>query len=320
MGWLRASGMVDQPDPSRRLHTQPTPRGGGAVMALVLCALALAQFQAFESSLQGVWVALFLVSVAGLGWLEDTHPRPIRWRLIGQFALGALVLLAMGPIAGVTVGALSVSNSLIWTALGLVAVVWLMNLYNFMDGSDGLAASQGVWAGVGFALLFAEQGAYPWAWLAAGLAGGCAGFLVWNRPVASVFMGDSGSLLIGGTVGLLAYQGVASGQISLVVCLMLTSVFVVDATATLVRRVIRGHKWYTPHASHAFQCLIAGGLSHAQLLMLYLGVNVIWVLPFVVGALMWPQFEGWLGAIVYATLLLGWWRVQKQADMPKQKG
>ena len=318
--WLRGQQMLDHPGLSRRLHAEPTPRGGGAVIAVVFCALVLWKIQGFESWLQGLSVALFVICVAALGWFEDIRPRPIHWRLVGQFAIGCLVLMALGPIESVAVGSLAVENVGVWTTLGLIAVVWLMNLHNFMDGSDGLAASQGLWAGVGFAVLFAQAGQSTWAWLAGGLAGGCAGFLVWNRPRAAVFMGDTGSLLIGGTVGLFAYQGVANGQISLTVCLMLTSVFVVDATATLVRRVVQGHKWYTPHASHAFQCLIAGGLSHAQLLMLYIGINLFWVLPFVVGGLVFPRFEGWLGAVLYATLLMGWWQVQSKAGMPEKKG
>ncbi len=320
MGWLERQGMVDQPGPSRRLHSQPTPRGGGALIALALLGLGASQLPVFETEIQGVMLLAFLAMAAGLGWLEDRQPRPIRWRLAGQFAAGLLLVLALGPIDGVSVGSVVVPGQWVWTTLGCIAVVWLMNLHNFMDGSDGLAACQGIWMGLGFSVLFALQGELIWAWWAAGLAGACGGFLVWNRPIASVFMGDTGSYVVGGAVALLAYQAVASGQISIVICMMLTALFVVDATATLLRRVILGHRWYTPHASHAFQRLIAGGLSHAQLLMVFIGINVIWVLPMVAAAIRWPHLEAWFGAMVYATISFGWWQTQQQAGMPKQKG
>ncbi len=310
--WLQRQGIVDQPDQARRLHAQATPRGGGVLIAMGLAVTLIVQMVALASWAQ-IWLLLLFVVVAtGMGWLEDVRPRPIRYRLLGQFGVALAVWLWLGPIETVGLGVWLWDNPWMWTMLGVVAIVWLMNLHNFMDGADGLAATQGIWSGACYAALFAHAGNPSWALVAVALVGGCAGFLIWNRPVARLFMGDSGSLLLGGLVGLFAYQAVTSGAASLMVCLMISAVFVVDATATLLWRIRSGQQWYTAHASHAFQRLIAGGLSHAQVLIVYAALNIGLVLPAVTGALWWPRHEAWLGMALFVALILGWWRVQRR--------
>lgn len=309
--WLKGRGMVDQPDVSRRLHQTATPRGGGLVIWLGLI-VGLA-FQSFYGTAVGFLIAIVIYAgaLAWLGFWEDMRSRPVTPRLLIQCLLGAGVIWALGPIEAVSFQTSVWSSPWLWSFLGWVGLVWLMNLHNFMDGSDGLAASQGVWTAACYGLLFYQDAQVPWVWVSASLMGVYLGFLVWNRPIARLFMGDSGSLLLGGLVGLLAYQAVRSQAASLIVCLMVSSVFVVDATATLVGRVFRGERWYTAHATHAFQRLIAGGLSHSQVLTMYVLLNVGLVMPLTYLAVRYPSHEGWLCLALLFTLVMGWWRVQR---------
>ncbi len=309
--WLQRHGVVDQPDQQRRLHAQATPRGGGLLIAAALVVALIVQIWALDG--WGLlWPLLVVVlAVTGLGWLEDLAPRPIGLRLLAQFAVALGIFFWLGAIDSVSLGSWRWSNAWLWTGLGVIALVWLMNLHNFMDGADGMAASQGVWSGICYAVLFASVGDLPWALVSITLVGGCLGFLMWNRPVARLFMGDSGSLLLGGMVGLFAYQAVVSGAASLMACLMISAVFVVDATATLLWRVKQGQQWYTAHASHAFQRLVAGGLGHAQVLLVYVMLNLGLVLPAFIGAIVWPEHEVWFGMGLFSALVFGWWRIQK---------
>lgn len=309
--WLTRQSVVDQPDPSRRLHQTVTPRGGGLVILLGLV-LAVA-LQSFYGTAMGfvIVITVYAGALSLLGFWEDWQPRPVKPRLLAQCVLGIGVIWAVGPIDTVMLQMNPWSSPWLWSLLAWVGLVWLMNLHNFMDGADGLAASQGVWTAMCYALVFYQDAQLPWMWLSLSMAGAYLGFLVWNRPIARVFMGDSGSLLLGGMVGLLAYQAIQSQAATLVVCLMISSVFVVDATATLIRRVLRGERWYTAHATHAFQRLIAGGLSHSQVLTIYVLLNVGLVMPFTYSAARYPSHEGWIGMALLSTLCVGWWRVQK---------
>ena len=315
-GWagrcFRRHGVVDEPDQTRRLHAQATPRGGGLLVAgalvLVLC---------IQMWVLGTWakwwpLGLLVLWATTMGWLEDIRPRPIRYRLLGQFGLALAVAFWLGAIVSVPLGPWLWVNPWLWTGLGVIALVWLMNLHNFMDGTDGLAASQGVWSAACYAILFYGADQQAWAAFAIAMLGGYAGFVVWNRPVARLFMGDTGSLLLGCLVGIFAYQAISSGAASLVTCLMISAVFVVDATATLLWRITSGQQWYTAHASHAFQRLVAGGLSHAQVLGVYMTLNIGLVLPLFIGALFWPEYELWFGMGLLFVLVFGWWRIQRQ--------
>ena len=302
-------GLLDQPG-ERRSHSMPTARGGGValVLAVVVTAFALAGM-AVAAPVVGLLVAL-----AAIGWLDDVSDLPVRWRLPGFFAVAALMLWITGPVGAVAVGPLVLDWPWLWSALALIAVVWLINLHNFMDGADGLAAMQLAWSGVLFGLLLFDPQAPVTSTLAFSLAGAALGFLVWNRPQASIFMGDVGSVSAGGLVGFLALSGAASGQVSIWVSLMICSVFVVDATATLIRRARSGQRWYTAHREHAYQRLLVLGWSHGRVLGLYGLVNVAVVLPFVLAALSFPAWDFPLALCLIALLFGAWYVVQCRAS------
>ncbi len=311
--WLLRKNLVDLPG-DRRSHTVPTPRGGGLAIAV---ALLLAVILAGDPPW---WPGLLAVAVlAVLGGLDDRAELHPGVRLVVQSAVALFGLWWFGPVTLVAVVEHAFHWPWLWTPLAGIAVVWLINLHNFMDGSDGLAAMQGVWSGLGFAAVMWLHDQAAAATFALAMAGGFAGFLLWNRPPARIFMGDVGSMVLGGSVAMLALFGAVSGAVSVWGSLILTSVFVVDATATLARRVGRGERWYTAHRQHAYQRLIVAGWSHGQVLALYAVTNLLLVMPAAWAAVAYPE----LGAVIAIGLIVllagGWWVIQSATTTENQR-
>ncbi len=305
--YLDARGIVDHPDNERRSHAVTTPRGGGlAIAAALLSVLALIWPRHADAPI----VAALVMALAGLGWLDDRFGLRVRWRLLIQLGIASAMLVWFGGLDAISIGFWLVYLPWLWTGLALVAVIWLINLHNFMDGSDGLASMQGAFSGLVFGTLFAWSGHPFQAVVAFSLAAACLGFLYWNRPVARIFMGDTGSILLGGIVAWLALFGAVSGSVSVWQSLAICALFVVDSTATLVLRLTRGERWYTPHRQHAYQRLIGAGWSHGRVLVLYGLLNGIVVLPVVLAGWIFSGWDVWLAVGLVALLAAGWWRVQ----------
>lgn len=313
--WLLRQRLLDLPG-ARRSHQQPTPRGGGVA---ILVSLALAW--SFWPGAAAAWrQPMMLVILLGLlGWIEDRGEVPRRLRLVVQLLAATAFLWLVGGIEAVRVLHVSLAHPWLWSLLGVIAVVWLVNLYNFMDGSDGLAAAQGLWGGLLVAALFHRAGETALAQMALAGAGAWGGFLLWNRPPARIFMGDSGSLALGAMMAACAVLGAVSGAFSIWVGFMVSSLFVVDATATLLCRVIRGERWYTAHRQHAYQRLLDLGLGHGRVLVVYMLINVLLVLPLVAASLRWPQVDALLAAGLAVILTAGWQVVQSAAKVNNDK-
>lgn len=304
-------GLVDAPGP-RRSHLNPTPRGGGLALALSL--LLVLPWLPLPAVLLAA-LGLYIVALGALGWAEDHRPLAVRWRLAVQLAAALWLAASLGPVHVVVVHDHAVTAAWLWTPLALLAVLWLINLHNFMDGSDGLAAVQGFFCGAFFTFAFARRGDPGLAMLALALAAACAGFLAWNRPPARIFMGDSGSLVLGGMVGALALAGATTGAVSVWLSAIIASVFVIDATATLIDRLARNERWYTAHRQHAYQRLIRRGWSHAGVLTAYAAVNLVIVMPAVILALRRPGLDYAIALIVGSVLFVAWGVVRATTDL-----
>lgn len=229
--------MIDQPG-ERRSHAVPTPRGGGAaiVMSLLLATgwlWATASVQ--RPLLAGFGIGLAMVSL--VGWVDDHRPLPAWSRLVVHAVAAAAVALGAWGQYGDAFAALA----------GWVAIVVLVNAWNFMDGIDGLAATQAI----PVALLAGTLAGPAGFLLGIALAASTTGFLPWNFPRARVFMGDVGSGAIGFSLGALAFMG--GGVENAMLCLFPLSAFLLDAGLTLARRISRGERWWEPHVSHAYQ-------------------------------------------------------------------
>lgn len=231
--------LIDHPG-ERRNHASATPRGGGIaiVTALLVATLALAMRDPMRAA-QLLAFALGLGLVAGIGWWDDHRPLPAWLRLAVHAVAAAMLALAVFLAHGET-----------WlSVVAFVAALILTNVWNFMDGINGLAASQAALV----AAVIAGVSASAWGWLAWALVAACAGFLPFNFPRARIFLGDVGSGALGFTIAALVVTilGEAEGEWPLM--LLPLAAFVIDASLTLGRRVWRRERWWTAHSQHAYQ-------------------------------------------------------------------
>jgi UDP-N-acetylmuramyl pentapeptide phosphotransferase/UDP-N-acetylglucosamine-1-phosphate transferase len=274
---------VDLPN-ERSLHTRPTPRIGGlALLPAVLAGAWLGGVRDFDSGVLLICAAaLFVVSVG-----DDRYGLGVGLRLLAHIgaALGfCLWLLGPLPVA-------------VLAALGLV---WLVNLYNFMDGANGLAGGMAL---IGFGALALASGNAPLGWA---IAGAAAGFLCFNIDPARVFLGDAGSVPLGLLAGGLGLLGAVRGDWPLWFPLLVFSPFIVDATATLLRRLLRGEKVWQAHREHYYQRLVRMGWSHRRLALTEY-VLMATVATSALALLAAPLLGQWLGVaawgLVYAGLM-----------------
>ncbi len=242
-------------------------------------------------------------TVALVGFLDDRYSvRPVfRFVVHAGAALGALVLLGgLPPLPfGDRVIKLGASGYLI----GVLGIAWVLNLFNFMDGIDGIAATEAVFIACAGAVTGVISGGANEAAVAASvLAFASAGFLCWNWPPAKVFLGDVGSGYLGYVVAVLALAAAWTNPTALWVWLILGGVFFVDATVTLVRRLLRGERVFEAHRSHAYQWLARRWGSHGKVTLALLAVNVFWLLPLALLAATFPRYAGVAVVVALAPL------------------
>lgn len=298
-----ARSLMDIPN-ARSSHTVPTPRGGGvAIVASFLLALPVALAagvvpHAFALALLGAGAGIALV-----GFLDDHRHIPARWRLLGHFAGAGWVLFWLGGLPPIELLGMSVDLGWAGHALAAVYLVWVLNLYNFMDGIDGIASVEALCVCLGGALLYFLAGQPSLALLPVVLACAVAGFLYWNFPPARIFMGDAGSGFLGITLGALSLQAARVAPELFWSWLILLGVFVADATFTLLRRLLRGDRVYEAHRSHAYQFASRRCGGHLPVTLAVAAINVCWLLPIA----LWVGIGGLDGvvglALAYAPLV-----------------
>lgn len=303
--------MLDAPG-ERRSHQGEVPRGGGVgiIVGLVLIIIILAWRQALTIE-EAVAVGGGLLLVGLTGWLDDHRPIPVFARMAMHLLAAGWLLWWLGGLAAIHIG-VPVNLGMAGYAVAALGVVWLTNLYNFMDGIDAFAAGEGMFAGTLMGVWLMLAGEHGLALLGFGIAAGCAGFLPWNLPPAKLFMGDVGSTGLGFVFAALVLRGEQTGAMASPIAMLVLGLFVFDATFTLVARVARRARWYTPHREHAYQYMVRSGLSHGRVVIRLMAVNLLVILPLVVWLHRWPGMIGpvsagsviaavglWLGARRY---------------------
>lgn len=274
-----ARSLIDVPN-SRSSHSVPTPRGGGVAIVLTfLSALAVVALLGAVAS-EYVWAVVGGGGVVALiGFLDDHGHIAARWRLVAHFAGAFWVLAAIGGVPPLAQFGQQISLGVPGVLLAALYLVWLLNLYNFMDGIDGIASVEAICACVGGALLLVLNGRADLAALPVLLAAAVAGFLWWNFPPAKIFMGDAGSGFLGIVLGVLSLQAGWVAPELLWAWLILLGVFVVDATWTLLRRLLRGERVYEAHRSHAYQRAARRFGRHLPVTLAVAAINMFWLLP-----------------------------------------
>lgn len=266
--------MLDYPT-ERSSHVNPTPRGGGlAICAVVLGFIAWATLSGQISHATGFGLAGGGLVIATIGWFDDLHSLAAEKRLVTHVLAAVWTVAWLGGLDSIRIGAETFHPGIWGATLAIVALVWATNLFNFMDGIDGIAAVEGLSvAGIG-ALLLLAVGAPTLAIISVTIAGACLGFLAFNWAPARIFMGDVGSGFLGLILASLALASESQGGIPILVWSILAAIFIVDATATFFRRLRHG-KWRDAHRSHAYQRLVRAGWSHARVAISVAALNVV---------------------------------------------
>lgn len=303
----------------RSLHAIPTPHGGGIGIVLggSIAGMALAMSDGHTEFFGIVALALMLAAV-GLG--DDIAHLSSWLRLAAQALVGAGLLWLLPPLPGIVIaGDVVLQGPFLYTLL-LLAGVWWINLFNFMDGIDGLAGSQAIFmllAAVAVGVLvkslpFSGMFVAESGWMLA-VAAATFGFLLHNWPPARIFMGDVGSTWLAFIIYALALCSIAAGWMTYTAWLVLGALFITDATVTLLRRMMAGEKWSHAHRSHLYQHLARRidnnrARAHRKVTLLAIAINVSWLAPLCAASLLWPQWVwGWV-ALAYAPLVVAVWR------------
>ena len=270
--------ILDHPN-ARSLHTQPTSRAGGiAIVGGVLVGmLVLVSWVPWSNDF--MWVAAALVMVAGISLWDDLYGANIAIRLFLHLG-GALFVLQTGVGVGASPDIWPLSA---WLSLPItmVFILWMINLYNFMDGMDGMAGGMAVFGFTFIAALSWHAHLYSFAVASGVVAAASLGFLVLNFAPARIFMGDVGSATLGLLAGVFSLAGAHLGAFPLWAAILIFSPFIVDATLTLIRRLFRGEAVWQAHRTHYYQRLVQMGWGHrktalyAYVLMATCGVSAV---------------------------------------------
>lgn len=305
--------LLDHPN-ERSLHTQPTPRTGGvAILAGAVSAIFVGLLAG--SDLDPIlWLMVGAGLIAALSFLDDRQGLPVTVRLVGHVIGAGVVVLA----AGLTLPSPStVAGWPPWltSILSILFLVWMVNLYNFMDGMDGLAGGMAAIGFGTFAVLGLLADNLPFLALSLCLAAAAGGFLLFNFPPARIFMGDTGSATLGLLAGGLSLWGARDGVFPFWAAMLIFSPFIVDATATLARRLLRGDRVWQAHRTHYYQRLVQSGWGHRKTviyeyaLMLACGVSAL------LARQLNPQEQGVMvlfWALAYIAFMAGVHRLEKK--------
>jgi Fuc2NAc and GlcNAc transferase len=274
-----AKSIIDIPN-ARSSHSIPTPRGGGvAIVFSFLVSLPILHAQGFlESSV--MWALLGSgFGVALLGFLDDLGHIAARWRLLGHFLSAAWILFWLGGAPSFIVFGITLNLLWLGNLLAAVYLVWVLNLYNFMDGIDGIASIEAICVCVAGALFYVLVGRPDLVALPLVLAASVLGFLFWNFPPAKIFMGDAGSGFLGLILAALSLQAAWVAPQLFWCWLIMLGVFVVDATTTLLHRLVRDEKVYEAHRSHAYQYASRRYGAHKPVTIAVGALNLFWLFP-----------------------------------------
>jgi UDP-N-acetylmuramyl pentapeptide phosphotransferase/UDP-N-acetylglucosamine-1-phosphate transferase len=238
--------ILDHPNP-RSLHSAPVPRTGGVAVMLGVFVGALVLLPEWE------WAILIASVLALISFLDDRHELPIVIRFAAHLLAAAIFVATVLPNLPVFA-----------QIIGAIAIVWMTNLYNFMDGSDGLAGGMALIGFGAYAVAASFQGEPEFALLSACVAAAAAAFLVFNFHPAKIFLGDAGSIPLGFLAAAFGLTGWSRGWWPLWFPLVVFSPFIIDASVTLLKRLARGEKVWQAHHSHYYQRLVRMGWGHRR--------------------------------------------------------
>ena len=275
IGVLLNRQMVDRPN-ERSLHKGVVPRGGGLIIMVLLGLATLVLALLTEQNVFYATVFLYLLCWSLLGWTDDRLDLSAGLRFFAQAVFAGLLIYMFGYVDEIVLSQeIVVHLGLFGIAASLIGIVWLANLYNFMDGMDGLTASQTIIAAITLSVWFYQLGHDGLFYLCVILASSTYGFLLWNWHPAKIFMGDVGSIGIGAFFALLIIVGVTQYEIPVLSFVILLSAYIYDASYTLFARLLRREKIWEAHRSHHYQRLASLGFAHQKIVLCMITIMLI---------------------------------------------
>ncbi|MDD4802798.1 MAG: glycosyltransferase family 4 protein [Syntrophomonas sp.] len=266
-------GIVDVPN-KRSSHRIVTPRGGGLgfVIPFIFSVIVFGFLDIISLS-----ISMALAGggslIALLGWADDKNGLTARVRVFFHFLAAVWAVFCLGGFPALNLGFVDVHLSWLGSLVAVIGTVWLINMYNFMDGIDGIAGAEAISVALAAGVLLFLNSNTGLALICGMLACSVAGFLLWNWPPARIFMGDAGSGFLGYFFACLAIASENTGAMPFIIWILLLGVFVIDATCTLFLRVSQGNKCYEAHRSHVYQLAVQAGYSHKQVTLTVLAIN-----------------------------------------------
>lgn len=307
------SEWLDVPN-HRSSHEVATPHGAGVIILLVYCVYLA--YALLTGALGTALLPLFLtpVLVGVIGAIDDFHSVPSSLRLALYLCVVSVAVVLEIPLQSLDVGGWLLSSQWLLMPLTILAITWLINLYNFMDGINGIAGFEFLFV-IG-AVLWLAQGHTSSMDLSLllGVAAAVVGFLLWNFPAGKVFLGDVGSTFLGCMLGILIVYSASHWQLSPWVWGILLGGFVVDTTFTLLTRLLRGDRWFDAHRSHLFQILSRRWGSHSRVVGALILANLFWFLPLAWLARDFPHFGLYLMALAYVPPVIACYRLGAGKD------
>lgn len=297
----------------RSSHEVPTPRGGGvALVSILLISIGVLNYHEMIKADFSVSLLIGLSIIAVTGLIDDIKNLPVLIRAITYVFAAALSVFLIGGIPHLSINNYSFNLGYFGYILSVIYLVWLTNLFNFMDGTDGFAAIQTICVAIFCGLLLSLSGNTSLAIILFCLVSSTTGFLFWNWPPAKIFMGDVGSCTLGFLFGLFSIYTEKNEIVSISVWLIVLSPFIGDATFTLIKRMVNREKWYKAHNSHAYQKLYQLGVTHKQLAisLLIFNIAIIWPLAYVANT--YSSFEFIMIISTYSLIACIWLVVQNR--------
>ncbi len=290
----------------RSSHIKPTPGGGGIGFVIASSITYLSANLPLNLEISSFIILALILSV--LGYVDDKKHLPVRVRFITQFLVLACGIYFIGSLPEFRLFIIDFSG----IALSLLAMIlglWWLNLFNFMDGTDGIAASQALIMLVLALLLgwyqhdgFASTSIFLWMLI---ICGALVGFLLLNFPPAKIFMGDTGSLWLGFVLFSTALLTIKDGWLAYEPWIIMGALFVTDATVTLMIRMIKRESWREGHRDHAYQRLSRYWGGHLPVLLFVIAVNLFWLAPLAWLTIQLPDISGVIAFISYIPIILG---------------
>jgi len=264
---LAKKSLVDIPN-ERSSHTIPTPRGGG--LAIALTWFAGITYLNFNGNIpHNLYYALITGSIiSAISFIDDIYNLKSSPRFITQCVAAIIALYFIGGFQKIDLGFSVIENTYLLNTLAFFGIVWFINLFNFIDGIDGYAASETIFVSLALFFFIGDS-------LVLILAMAVLGFLPWNWDKAKIFMGDIGSTLLGFTLCVLAIYYHNTRQFSIINSLILTSLFWFDATYTLYKRLRNKEKLDQAHKKHAYQRIVQFGFSHQKTVLIAMLINLV---------------------------------------------